>query len=117
MSRIVQGELADDPVLNRVLDLLKEKRHTEKDLAKHLGLSSSSSTGWKNRERKTFMRYIGPMAEYLNISTDYLLYGKDDETDGGTMSPVERDLLKRFRQMDPEQRECMVRTSKCFVKS
>lgn len=116
MSRMAQGQLTDDPVLNRVLNLLKEKGHTEKELAEYLGLSSSSFTGWKYWERKTFMQYTEPMAEYLNVSVNYLLYGKDEEINEGTISPAEMDLLKRFRQMNPEQRECMVRTSKCFVK-
>lgn len=38
MPRIAENVLTDEPVLNRILDLLKEKGITEKALAAHLGL-------------------------------------------------------------------------------
>ena len=96
MSRKPSHELTQDPVLNRILDLLKEKGRTEKDMTRHLGLSSTSFTGWKYRESKTFLKYVGPMSEYLNVSMNYLLYGKDESINEDTLSVSELELLKYY---------------------
>ena len=114
MSRKAKGKLTEDPVLNRVLDLLKEKGKTEKDMTDYLGISNSSFTGWKYKERKTFMQYVEPMSEYLEVSRNYLLYGRDEDINDETLSVVEVGLLKRFRRMKPSQRSCLIQISKCF---
>lgn len=115
MSRKPSCKLTEDPVLNRVLDLLREKGRTEKEMAQYLEISITSFTGWKYRESKTFMKHVGSMAEYLDVSVNYLLYGKDEEINEETLSASEINLVRRFRRMNPEQRACIVQTSKCFV--
>ena len=115
MSKRPSRELTKDPVLGRIMDLLVKQGKTEKDMTQHLGIANSTFTVWKYEERKTFLQHIGRIAEYLNVSTNYLLYGYDKDINETTMSVAEIDLLKMFRKMKPEQQDCVLRTSKCFL--
>ena len=115
MPKKSSNKLTNDLVLNRILDLLKEKGKTEKEMTKYLGVSSSAFTPWKYRNSKAFMKYIDLIAIYLNVSVNYLLYGIDEEVNENNISLIEVELLKMFRKMRPDQKECIINTSKCFV--
>ena len=65
-------------VLDRILMLLKENNMKQKDLAKAIGLSSNALTGWKNGNNSSYIKHLPKIAEFLNVSVDYLL-GKETE--------------------------------------
>ena len=115
MSRRPSRKLSDDPILKRILELLMQQGKTEKDMTVYLGISSCSFTAWKYEDSKTFLKHIGSIASFLNVSINYLLYGVDEDINEETLSVVEVELLRMFRGMKPDQRECIIRTSKCFV--
>ena len=52
--RQTKRELTDDPVLLRILELLKEKGNTEKDMVEYLGLGNGAFTHWKYENQKSF---------------------------------------------------------------
>ena len=66
-------------VLDRILMLLKENNMQQKDLAKAIGLSSNALTGWKNGNNSSYIKHLPKIAEFLNVSVDYLL-GKETES-------------------------------------
>ena len=59
--------------LNKILTLLKEQKKTQKQLMEHLGLGKTAFTGWKNGENSSYKKHIGKIAEFFDVSTDYLL--------------------------------------------
>lgn len=63
-------------VLTRILTLLDEKQIQQKELSNHLGLSKCAMTGWKNGNNTSYKKYLPEIAEFLGVSTDYLL-GKE----------------------------------------
>ena len=63
-------------VLNNILLVLKTKGIRQKDLSDHLGLSKNTMTGWKNGNNTSYKKYLPEIAEFLGVSTDYLL-GKE----------------------------------------
>ena len=63
--------------LDRILLLLKEQRKTQKQLMDFLGLGKTAFTGWKNGDNFSYKKHIDRIAEFFNVSTDYLL-GKTD---------------------------------------
>lgn len=62
-------------VLNK---LLEEKQISANKMAKDLGLGSSAYTHWKNRGNLPSGDVIQKLADYFDISTDYLLGRTND---------------------------------------
>ena len=60
-------------VLNRILLLLEEKHIQQRDLSDFLGLSKNTMTGWKSGCCTSYMKHLPKIAEFLNVSVDYLL--------------------------------------------
>lgn len=63
-------------VLTKILSLLDEKNIQQKVLSDYLGLSKNTMTGWKNGNNKSYMKYLSKIAEFFDVSVDYLL-GKE----------------------------------------
>ena len=78
MTRIPR-EVSKDPVLHRIMDALRERKRTNKDLEHHLHLANGTFVNWKFNGIKSYLSHIKEIAEFLNVSTDYLLNGNELE--------------------------------------
>ncbi len=63
--------------LNKILELLKEQGKKQKDLMDYLGMGKTAFTGWKSGANKSYYKHIAKIADFLDVSTDYLV-GKTD---------------------------------------
>ena len=115
--RITTKELSKDPVLNRILDLLKQQKKTEKDLINYLGLANGTFTGWKYKGQNTFLKNIGKMSEYFDVSPNYLLRGIDDEINVQTLSIQEIKLVQGYRRMNDLEKKNVMETVLLFNQS
>lgn len=66
-------------ILNNILNLLKEQNKKQIDLTSHLGLSKNIFTEWKAERSASYKKYLPQIAEFFNVSVDYLL-GKGNPT-------------------------------------
>ena len=66
-------------VLTKILMLLNKNHMQQKELSNYLGLSKNTMTGWKNGNNNSYMKYLPQIAEFFNVSVDYLL-GKETPT-------------------------------------
>ena len=80
-------------ITQRILSLLEEKSLTATDLCRAIGINTSTMTNWKTRgtdapsktgkrnssgiSPKTGSNIIIPICEFLGVSSDYLLTGKE----------------------------------------
>lgn len=81
--------------------LCNEKGIKPTNLIEELGFSSGNMSRWKNGlepGRKSLLK----IAEYFNVSTDYLL-GKETET--VTLSPKQQKVLDLYNSLSPEQQK------------
>lgn len=62
----------------RVLETLNKKGLKQKDLALYLGTKPSTVNGWKEPNRNPSSELIVRICEYLDISYEYLLTGKEN---------------------------------------
>lgn len=65
-------------IFDNIQALLKNKRKTQKELCKYLGLRGQAFTDWKSGKSESYMRYLPQIAEYFDVSVDFLL-GKEHE--------------------------------------
>ncbi len=63
--------------IDRMLLLLDNQKKSQKELADFLGVGKNRITDWKSGRIKSYTKYLPQIAEYLNVSIDYLL-GKED---------------------------------------
>lgn len=66
-------------IIQRILSLLEEKSLKMVDLCRFLEINTSTMTNWKNRGTDPPAKYIFPICEFLNISCEYLLTGKEKQ--------------------------------------
>lgn len=66
-------------IIQRILALLEEKSLKMVDLCRFLEINTSTMTNWKNRGTDPPAKYIFPICEFLNISCEYLLTGKEKQ--------------------------------------
>lgn len=66
-------------VLNRIIQLLKENNMKQVELTDYLRISRNAFTNWKIGDNSSYMKYLPQIAEFFNVSVDYLL-GKETPT-------------------------------------
>lgn len=62
-------------ILDRISMLLGNRE--QKELTKYLGLNSVAFSEWKSGKSKSYRKYLIEIADFFNISIDYLVYGKE----------------------------------------
>ena len=70
--------MTNDPILHRIMDLLKRNGNTEKDLLRHVKLKDTTFNRWKFENSKSFMQHIDGIADYLGVSIDFLVRGHEN---------------------------------------
>lgn len=66
-------------ILNRMIQLMENKKIKWADIARHLGVSRSVVGNWKMRGTNPPTEYIVPICELLNVSVEFLLTGTEKE--------------------------------------
>lgn len=64
-------------ISERIFHILREQGKKQKDLALYTRLSTSAISDWKKKGTNPSSEYISDIADFLGVSTDYLLTGTD----------------------------------------
>lgn len=90
--------------IDRILFLMENQKITAHKLEVGCGLSNASIQAWKNGKANPSVEAIKKIAKYLNVSTDFLLFGesaKANQTAGriieGLDRPISDDELELFK--------------------
>ena len=106
-------KLTDDPVVLRILGLLEKKRKKELDLSRYLKISSGSVSKWKYDGSVVYLKYIEEICDFLDTTPNYLFLGSDDEE---RISMSEKKLLKMYRKLDDDRKQCINDTIRFMTK-
>lgn len=88
--------------MNHLKILRKELGKTQEELGEIFGLSGASITGYETGKRFPDMETIIKMAQYFNVSVDYLLDLTESRVPPGTVlgiSEEEREILNNLASM------------------
>lgn len=95
-------------MLNKILELMGNRHGAGKELANHLGIHPSVVTDWKAGRNKSYTKYAPQIAEYYNVSLDWLS-GLSDEKEQKETAPNKEDgsekILAIFRSLPDERRK------------
>ena len=87
-------------IINDILRLLEEKGKKASELCAYINVNTSNFTNWKNRNTDPPAKYIYPICEFLGVSTDYLLTGKEK-------SPSAEQTAKEQLSFDEDEQELL----------
>lgn len=59
--------------VERIFALLTSRHIEQKELAAFLGVRGQTISDWKSGKTKSYKKYIEKIAEFFNVSVDYLL--------------------------------------------
>lgn len=105
----------------RLTELRNDKGLSQKELAKNIGASDSAICFWENGVNEPKATYIYQMAQYFDVSADYLL-GLEDETGARPSAPMgaelphysaeERKLIENYRELNASGKNLVQETAK-----
>ena len=99
-------------IINRISYLLAGRE--QRELTNYLGLNSVAFSEWKSGKSKSYRKYLIEIAEFFNVSIDYLVYGKErivNESEQEKIKNVdakEQRLLNAFRTLPLEEQFCFI---------
>ena len=91
--------------------LLEDRNLTQKQFANDLNIAASTIGNYIRNLRQPDFDTIRKIANYFNVSTDYLL----NHSYNSTLNKAEMDLLRIFRELDSEQKEIFINQGKAFL--
>ena len=94
-------KLTDDPIVLRILGLIRKKGKKEKELTDYLGISSGGISKWKYDGSIVYLKHIEGICDFLDTTPNYLFFGSDDEN---RLSPGEKNMLEGYRKLDDRRK-------------
>ena len=96
--------------------ILKEKHISQKQFAIDLGLSAGNVTDWKNGRSAPSIDKLPIIADYLNVSLDYL-FGRPERSAPAApeLSPESREILDMYADLTPEQQSLIKATMQSWL--
>lgn len=87
-------------IIERMFCLLEEKSRKSVDLANTLNVGTGQISTWKKRNTDPPAKYLTQICEFLDVSYEYLLTGK--ETRNSPISSEDTEWLSLIHQLPPE---------------
>ena len=107
--------MTDNPVVQRIVELIREQGRKEKDLTDYIGIAPGAMSKWKYDGSYVYIKYIYEICEFLDTTPNYLFFGPDDEEE--RLSPGEKDMIRVYRELDDERKKCIQDTLRYFWES
>ena len=92
--------------------LLEERQMTQKQLALELKIPASTLGGYVQGTSEPDFNTLKMIANYFNVSTDYLLDHRTEQV----RSAEEQELRRLFRALSPEQQRLYLEQGRAFLK-
>lgn len=106
----------------RIKELREEKHISQSALAVAIGTSQRNIGRWENRENEPTYSQLVKLADFFEVSIDYLVNRTDDFgnvniiTNGTELSKDEKTLLDCFDKLGPFEREAILIQVKALAK-
>lgn len=83
----------------RLKELRESRGIKQSELAKYLNVASNTISTWENNQREPNLETVIKMANFFNVSTDYLLGKSGAETELPLLTKEEASLLRNYRRL------------------
>lgn len=96
----------------RIRALRREKGLTQDELAGTVGVSRSAVAQWETGRTGQITGNLSRIAEALDASVEYLVYGVDQQGPRQAQQGDELALLRLYRECEPDDRQIILRTAR-----
>lgn len=103
-------------IIERIYDLLEEQNKKASDLCVKLDVRTSTMSTWKARKSDPPAKYLKSIADFFDVSLDYLATGKDASVQK-TTTLEEDQLLILFKALPENKRFEFIGELKGFLKA
>lgn len=90
-------------ILDRILAEMNRKDIQQKDLTSFLGIKETAFAKWKKGINTSYLKYISQIAEFLGVSTDYLLGNEQKEKSLSDEDKLLEDIVSILSSKNKEQ--------------
>lgn len=103
-----------------IVKLLSQKGVSAAKMCNELGFSSGLFYQWKKGPQKPSIEKLTKMAEYFNVSTDYLL-GKEQKNkpaaESDELDPLDTKIMELFSKLNPANKKLALAQIEAIIKS
>lgn len=103
-------------IIERIYSTLNEKDKKAYELCEKLNIQSSTMSTWKKRSSDPPAKYMKAIADFLDVSLDYLLTGQEAPIKK-TTTAEEDELLDLFRSLPELKKYEFIGELKGFLKA
>ena len=93
----------------RIRDLRKQKKMSQSELAKIIGVTQTTITAWETGKAEPSSSTVANLADYFGVTTDYLLGRPEEkkEKDSNSVDLADMDALLTYqgKQIPDQDRE------------
>ena len=110
----------DDPVVARIMNMMKQRGISQKKMVSILGISEASFSKWKTQGSKSYNRYLGQLSEILNVPVSYLVSGDlDGDRKGAEImySDNTSEMIRLFDELGEREQKFFIEMIKQFKKT
>lgn len=100
-------------ILDRISMLLGSREQQE--LTSFLGLKSVAFSEWKSGKSKSYRKYLIEIADFFNVSLDYLVYGKEKSSSKIKLTSDEQELLSYYNELQDIDKGRVLGTAKTLA--
>lgn len=103
-------------IIERITKTLENSDKKASELCEYLGIRTSTMSTWKTRNSDPPAKYIKPIADFLDVSVNYLLTGEDTPT-RKNITEKEDELLELYRALPQNKQYEFIGELKGFLKA
>ena len=92
-------------ILDRIIALLGDSE--QQNLTDYLNLNRVAFSEWKSGKSKSYRKYLIEIAEYFNVSIDFLVYGKE-KSSPLELTDKEQDCLNTFNELSKDDQNLAI---------
>lgn len=96
-----------DATLERILELMKEKRMTAYSIEALLELPHGTFSNWKRGRSRTYYEHIDEIADRLGVTLEFLIRGTENVQ--FVLSSQETELVGDFRRLSDEAKDVVLK--------
>lgn len=90
--------------IDKIILLLDKSGKSQKEFADFLGITKNAITDWKSGRIKSYRKYIPKIAEFFDVSTDYLLSDDMNTSTQESEPPSISELMEGFLKLSQEDK-------------
>lgn len=103
--------------VNIIFELMKERKIQQKDLAAEIGISQSVLSDWKSGRLKPSIDIILKIANYLDVSVDYLLGNDSAAVNNAQLTDKQKAVLAIAEQLPDEDVKKLIDYAELLAKA